>query len=151
MQASLPKMVRMVSVEDMGQGSESLRILGVKWLPQGAAGKSITSEGAVLSQTESNARKADNTSHDEQSKAPNEDVSKDANSRGTEAESANRDQDNDQEAAGLEAEDGEFINMEIAFAYRASDTVRSMKGRERNAHLYMAFYLPGGVKFRKQP
>ncbi len=34
MQASLPKLVRMVSVEDLGQGSESFRILGVRWLPK---------------------------------------------------------------------------------------------------------------------
>src|SRR6266498_1713266 len=36
-QASLPKLVRMISVEDLGQGSEAIRILGVRWLPTGAA------------------------------------------------------------------------------------------------------------------
>ena len=30
MQASLPKLVRMISVEDLGQGSESIRILGIR-------------------------------------------------------------------------------------------------------------------------
>jgi hypothetical protein len=35
MQASLPKFVRMISVEDLGQGSEAVRILGVRWLPTG--------------------------------------------------------------------------------------------------------------------
>ena len=35
MQASLPKFVRMISVEDLGQGSEAIRILGVRWLPTG--------------------------------------------------------------------------------------------------------------------
>jgi len=45
MQASLPRFVRMVSVEDIGQGSESIRILGVRWLPTGAATKSVTEAG----------------------------------------------------------------------------------------------------------
>ncbi len=35
MQASLPKFIRMVGVEDLGQGSESVRILGIRWLPTG--------------------------------------------------------------------------------------------------------------------
>lgn len=35
MQASLPKFVRMIAVEDLGQGSEAVRILGVRWLPTG--------------------------------------------------------------------------------------------------------------------
>lgn len=45
MQASLPKMVRMVSVDDLGQGSESFRVLGVKWLPTGAASQSVDVDG----------------------------------------------------------------------------------------------------------
>lgn len=45
MQASIPKLVRMVSVEDIGQGSESLQILGINWLPKGAAGRSVTEDG----------------------------------------------------------------------------------------------------------
>ena len=45
MQASIPKIVRMVSIEDIGQGNESVRILGVRWLPTGS-----TSD--VINQTE---------------------------------------------------------------------------------------------------
>jgi hypothetical protein len=45
MQASLPKTVRMISVDDLGQGSEAFRILGVKWLPTGAASQSVGVHG----------------------------------------------------------------------------------------------------------
>lgn len=37
MQASLPKLVRGVRVVDLGQGNESVRILGIRWLEAGAA------------------------------------------------------------------------------------------------------------------
>ena len=47
MQASLPKVVRMVSVDDLGQGSESLRILGIKWLPTGAASQTVDKDGKL--------------------------------------------------------------------------------------------------------
>jgi len=47
MQASLPRLVRMVCVEDLGQGSEPLRILGVRWLPKGAAGAEVTDDGKL--------------------------------------------------------------------------------------------------------
>ncbi|KAJ2975535.1 hypothetical protein NQ176_g5466 [Zarea fungicola] len=41
MQASIPKIVRMVSIEDIGQGSEPLRILGIRWLPSGATSDTL--------------------------------------------------------------------------------------------------------------
>jgi hypothetical protein len=41
MQASIPKIVRMVSIEDIGQGNESVRILGVRWLPTGSTSEVI--------------------------------------------------------------------------------------------------------------
>lgn len=44
MQASLPKFVRMISVEDLGQGSEAVRILGVRWLPTGTS-KHVKTKG----------------------------------------------------------------------------------------------------------
>lgn len=47
MQASLPKLVRMVSVEDLGQGSEAIRLLGVRWLPTGAAAMSVSRKGKL--------------------------------------------------------------------------------------------------------
>lgn len=48
----------------------------------------------------------------------------------------------------MEAEEGDFVNIEVAFAYRPS-TGRGIKSRAKHAHLYLAFYLPGKVKLRK--
>ena len=49
MQASLPSFIQMVSVEDIGQGSEAFRIQGVRWLPSGAAARSVGSDGKLES------------------------------------------------------------------------------------------------------
>jgi hypothetical protein len=124
MQASLPSMVRMVAVQDVGQGSEALRILGVRWLPTGAAARSVSSDGKLKSSGE---EKQDRTVQD--------------NGEGQEEAQLKR-QDT------MEAEEGDFVNMEIAFAYRPS-TGRGIKSRAKHAHLYLAFYLPGKVKLRK--
>ncbi|KAF2033859.1 meiotically up-regulated gene 190 protein [Setomelanomma holmii] len=121
MQASLPSMVRMVAVEDIGQGSEALRILGVRWLPTGAAARSVSSDGKLKSSHE---EKKDRTVQDEGE---------------GQGEGGLQRQDT------MEAEEGDFVNVEIAFAYRPS-TGRSIKSRAKHAHLYLAFYLPGKVK-----
>lgn len=106
MQASLPKMVRMISVEDLGQGSEALRILGVRWLPTGAASKSVSEDGKIKGSKGSNDRAVpgegeidDNdqdgqTSGDHESQQENEDSGKDKNI-----------------AEGMEAEEGDFVNV----------------------------------------
>ncbi|KAH7077374.1 hypothetical protein FB567DRAFT_148889 [Paraphoma chrysanthemicola] len=121
MQASLPSMVRMVAVEDIGQGSEALRILGIRWLPTGAAARSVSSDGKLKS---SHQEKDDRTVQD------------DGEGQG---EGGLQRQDT------MEAEEGDFVNVEIAFAYRPS-TGRGIKSRAKHAHLYLAFYLPGKVK-----
>ncbi|KAF8150751.1 hypothetical protein B0H34DRAFT_791097 [Crassisporium funariophilum] len=41
MQATLPKMVHGVRVADVGQGTESIRVLGIRWLDPGSAAKDI--------------------------------------------------------------------------------------------------------------
>lgn len=122
MQASLPSMVRMVAVEDIGQGSEALRILGVRWLPTGAAARSVGDDGKLKSSDE---EKDDRKVQDD-----------------------GEGQEQLQRQDTMEAEEGDFVNMEIAFAYRPS-TGRGIKSRAKHAHLYLAFYLPGKVKFRK--
>jgi hypothetical protein len=122
MQASLPSMVRMIAVEDIGQGSEALRILGIRWLPTGAAARSVSSDGKLKSPDE---EKDDRTVQDDgegQEKLQRQDT--------------------------MEAEEGDFVNVEVAFAYRPS-TGRGIKSRAKHAHLYRAFYLPGKVKLRK--
>ena len=53
-------------------------------------------------------------------------------------------------AEGLEAEEGDFVNVEVAFAYRArTSRAKDLRKKSKNAHLFLAFYLPGGIKFRK--
>jgi hypothetical protein len=120
MQASLPKLVRMVSVDDIGQGSEAVRILGVRWLPAGAATESVTEDGGLTSEQQVDEGKSDKK------------------------ESAEG--DGKEIAAGMEAEDGEFINLEVAFAYRSRSSSDSMRERSKDMHLYLAFYLPGNIK-----
>jgi hypothetical protein len=112
----------MVAVEDVGQGSEALRILGVRWLPTGAAARSVSAEGKL--------------------KTPNEE--KDDRTVQDDGEGQEQLQRHDT----MEAEEGDFVNVEIAFAYRPS-TGRGIKSRAKHAHLYLAFYLPGKVKIRK--
>jgi len=121
MQASLPSMVRMVAVQDLGQGSEALRILGVRWLPTGAAARSIDTDGKLKSPDE---EKGDRTVQE------------------AEDDSAEPVHDT------MEAEEGDFVNVEIGFAYRPS-TGKGIKSRAKHAHLYLAFYLPGNIKLRK--
>ncbi|KAM6476255.1 hypothetical protein HDV62DRAFT_251905 [Trichoderma sp. SZMC 28011] len=124
MQASLPKMIRMVSVEDIGQGSESLRILGVRWLPTGAAAQAVTEDGKIISHKDKNSR---------------------SNSELGEEEEPDSKSDNST-SRGMAAEEGDFINLEVAFAYRTRSTSKSFKERSKNMHLYLAFYLPGNLK-----
>jgi hypothetical protein len=137
MQASLPKLVRMVSIDDVGQGSESLRILGVRWLPTGAAARSVGEDGKL---------KSDNKEKSDRS-VPNEgNIQNNDNDKGDSGEGDGGDENL---AEGMEAEEGDFVNVEIAFAYRPSTGRRGMKERAKNAHLYMAFYMPSNVKLRK--
>lgn len=122
MQASLPGMVRMVAVEDLGQGSEALRILGIRWLPTGAAARSVGSDGKLKSSDQENDARTAPEDNDDQDKQPEQDT--------------------------MDAEDGDFVNVEVAFAYRPS-TGKGIKSRAKHAHLLLAFYLPGKVKMRK--
>lgn len=129
MQASLPSMVRMVAVEDLGQGSEALRILGIRWLPTGAAARSIGSDGKLKSSKEEKEDRKHEDDGDDKNKEP---------------EGSSEQPEHDE----MDAEEGDFVNVEVAFAYRPS-TGRGIKSRAKHAHLYLAFYLPGKVKLRK--
>lgn len=129
MQASLPKVVRMVSIEDLGQGSEAFRLLGVRWLPTGAAARSVSQDGKLKAQDgQHNDRVAPG-----QGEVENDDDRKD------------RSPDEQQIAEGMEAEQGDFVNLELAFAYKARTSGKSLKKRSKNAHLLLKFYMPGGV------
>lgn len=124
MQASLPTLIRMVSVDDIGQGSEALRILGVRWLPAGAATESVTS--------------GDKPTSDGQEKDSSESqVDEDKQLGEDEAQ---------QVTHGMEAEEGDFINLEVAFAYRSRSATKGLKEKTKDMHLYLAFYFAGNIK-----
>lgn len=150
MQASLPKLVRMISVEDLGQGSEAIRILGIRWLPSGAAAENISVDGK---------KKSSKRNGRSDRKVPGEgELEDDTRSNGgsdgnhSTLSDENEDEgDGENIAEGMEAEEGDFINMEVAFTYRASSSGKSLRIKSKNAHLYLAFYLPGGIRFRKYP
>lgn len=111
----------MVSVDDLGQGSEAIRILGIKWLPPGNAKKDVAGSGVTQGQTQAR-------------------------------QSRNSDADSGQEKTvpeGMEAEEGDFVNAEVGFSYRASSSGKSMRVKAKKPHLYLVFYLPGGVQLRE--
>lgn len=152
MQASLPKLVQMVSVDDIGQGSESLRILGVRWLPTGAAARSVGSKGKLNPAGDSKHQndrsvpgegEIDDRAEDKDNK--NDDDKRDDPS-GDSGDKAEDGSEKQQVAEGMEAEEGDFVNLEVAFAYRARSGKVTMKDRMRDMHLYLAFYLPGNIK-----
>lgn len=143
MQASLPKAIKMVSVDDMGQGSESIRILGVRWLPTGAASQSVGSDGQVRKGGESS--KSDRTDPQQSQDALSDGLS---NDKPEAPDNENPKQQEQEEVAmheGMEAEEGDFINLELALAYRSRTAGKSFKAKTKNAHLFLKFYLPGGI------
>ncbi|KAL8706429.1 MAG: hypothetical protein Q9201_000484 [Fulgogasparrea decipioides] len=150
MQASLPKLVRMISVEDLGQGNEAVRILGIKWLPIGNAKKDVSVDGQVQggAQEKESDRKVPNEGELDGELAPCN-VNKDENTQGDQGPKTNAGSSNEEQAVaeGLEAEEGDFVNVELGLSYRASSTGKSIKVKAKNAHLYLVFYLPGGIRF----
>ncbi|KAG6204592.1 hypothetical protein E4U35_003284 [Claviceps purpurea] len=138
MQASLPKLVRMVSVDDIGQGSESIRILGIQWLPTGAASKSVTEDGKLASKDEDAHSKKGQASLTSSPESGPDDNPLQEGSKGVSKVDA--------AAQGMQGEEGDFVNIEVAFAYRTRSSSRGLKDRSKDMHLYLAFYLPGNVK-----
>jgi hypothetical protein len=143
MQASLPRVVQMVSVDDVGQGSEALRILGVRWLPTGAAARSVGSDGKLQSKGEGDGK-------NDRSVPGEGEVEKNGSSdRESNSTDSNGEGDGSQRAEvaeGMEAEEGDFVNLEVSFAYRARKAT-TFRERTKDIHLYLAFYLMGGLKF----
>lgn len=148
MQASLPKLVRMVSVEDLGQGNEAIRILGVRWLPTGAAAKTISKDGKIKNDKDEGDRKVPGQGEVDDETRPDDEGSsgKDEQSKGDQQK---KESDQENVAEGMEAEEGDFVNIEVGFSYRASSSGKGIKKKSKNAHLFLAFYLPGGIRFRE--
>ncbi|KAI9700546.1 MAG: hypothetical protein M1820_006700 [Bogoriella megaspora] len=137
MQASLPKLVRMVSVDDIGQGSESIRVLGIRWLPTGAAAQSVDTRGH-LQQGAKNSDRAVPGEGEVEDTAKEDENNKDSQKEG--------EQESEDFAEGMEAEEGDFVNIEVAFAYRSRSSSKRFRDKVKNAHIYMALYLPGNIK-----
>ena len=154
MQASLPKMVRMISVEDIGQGSEAIRILGIKWLPAGAASKNVSLDGEIESDMSKESDRLvpgqEKLDLDESSRETEPSQSQDRHSDDVGKNDSSADTNDENVAEGMEAEEGDFVNVELGFAYRASSNKgKNLRSRAKNAHLYLAFYLPGGIRLRR--
>ncbi|MCJ1471796.1 hypothetical protein MMC13_000437 [Lambiella insularis] len=151
MQASLPRIVRMVSVEDIGQGSETIRILGIRWLPTGAAARSVSLDGKIQPKHEEDSDRkaagqgevADNVKPDDSQTKKEDGKSPD----GGKQDEKDTEADKEDIAEGMEAEEGDFVNMEVAFSYRAKSSGKGLRKKVKNAHLLLAFYLPGKIKF----
>jgi hypothetical protein len=141
----------MVSVEDIGQGSESIRILGIKWLPTGAASKSVTSDGKLQKRDSKSDRTVPGQGEIQDSQDSNDDqngLAKSTSNPNDPTKQRLQDEESNQNISeGMEAEEGEFVNMEIAFAYKARANGKSLRNLAKNAHLYLGFYLPGNIKF----
>ncbi|KAL9590471.1 MAG: hypothetical protein Q9203_000750 [Teloschistes exilis] len=152
MQASLPKLVRMISVEDLGQGNEALRILGVKWLPTRNAKQDVSTDGRLQrkSQVQEDDRKVQIEGQSDRD--PGLHVSDpEREDHGSDPPSNDAEKGGEEHpiAEGMEAEEGDFVNFEVGLSYRAASTGKSMKVKAKNAHLYLIFYLPGGIRIRK--
>ena len=137
MQASLPRLVRMISVDDLGQGSESIRILGVRWLPPGLAASSVSIDGELASGTKSASEKHGKNSSDRKVQGEGE-VQNPSKQEGRSTSnqsggSTSENQDSESVAEGMEAEEGDFVNVEIAFAYRARAAGKSLRTKSKNA------------------
>jgi hypothetical protein len=150
MQASLPKMVRMVSVNDLGQGSESFRVLGVRWLPRGAANQTVDIDGNLKPPPNqaTNDRAAPGVGEvedEETSDKVDQDVPRDKEPPKEQQEKKQKQEEQEAMAEGLEAEQGDFVSLELALAYRARSSGKSLKLKAKNAHLLLKFYLPGSV------
>ncbi|KAK6841564.1 hypothetical protein PG987_002424 [Apiospora arundinis] len=149
MQASLPKVVKMVSVDDMGQGNEGIRILGVRWLPSGAASMTLNQDGGLEKPDNTKTGSSDSTDAEESGEGGDENQQDNDGSEGNPQD--DRVQTGDEkggsaeERAGMEAEEGDFINLELALSYRSRSSGKGIKAKAKNAHLYLKFYLPGGV------
>jgi hypothetical protein len=128
MQASLPKLVNMVNVEDLGQGSETPRILGIRWLPPDATASAHSASSMVHSGgVDRGGSKSEDSNGQQQ--GPHE-------------------QEEDLMKA-VEAEEGDSVSLEVAFAYRARPAARKLSSKAENAHLFLAVYLPAGIRLRK--
>lgn len=138
MQSNLPKMVNMINVEDLGQGSEAPRILGVRWLPSDATARSTSA---------SRKGHGEDTQEKSQFEGPNSQQQNPKHDEYTKNEPQEKQEENLMEV--VEAEEGDFVCLEVVFAYRARPAARKLSDKAKNAHLFLGIHLPAGLHLRK--
>lgn len=152
MQASLPKVIKMVSVDDMGQGNQSLRVLGIRWLPTGAASRTVGPGGKL--EESGQAKDTDRTDSEkaqDRGSDGNPTDYEDHKGEGEKDTKADKEKGKQEEQSeetireGMEAEEGDFVNLELALAYRSRASGRSIRAKAKNAHLFLKFYPLGGI------
>ncbi|MCO5596105.1 hypothetical protein L7F22_050165 [Adiantum nelumboides] len=116
MQASIPKFIHAVKVEDLAQGSTPLRMTGFRVLPDAEAKDLQSASQEHLRQEREKEEK------------------KFKSNKGLEDDSSNNKK---------VAEDvgGTFINLELSFVYRARPTTDNVASKSRNAHLLIKFWV----------
>ncbi|CAO1596623.1 hypothetical protein XANCAGTX0491_000456 [Xanthoria calcicola] len=124
--------------------AEAIRILGIKWLPTGNAKKDVSVGGRIQENHQKSPDRGDVYTKKESHDAEGNSSSQPSNAEGIDPNESGEDE---AIAGGMEAEEGNFVNVEVGFSYRASNTGTSMKVKAKNAHLYLLFYLPGGIRF----
>lgn len=146
MQANLPKLVNMINVEDLGQGSEALRILGVRWLPSDATDCSVSAGKKV--HAESNARDAENNAHEDNKY---EDLNSQQQNQKDGQNTMNEPQKELHENGmkTVETEEGDSVSLEVTFAYKARPAGKKLSRKAKNAHIFLGIYLPAGIRLRK--
>lgn len=135
----------MVSVDDMGQGNQSLRILGIRWLPSGAASRTVGTDGKL---EKADKNKSSDRTDPEAAQEESADDETSGEKQGDKDDGNKTKEDEQSEVAmreGMEAEEGDFINLELAVAYRSRATGKSIRAKAKNAHLFLKFYSLGGV------
>ncbi|KAF8323426.1 hypothetical protein DL93DRAFT_2223342 [Clavulina sp. PMI_390] len=113
MQASLPSFIDAVKISDLGQGSNPVRIVAMRGLPDQPGDKSYPREewidqGKPVSLT------------------PEEEAKKREEGR---------------EDASLEDQSGDYVNMEVALSYQAKPGEHGDSLRTHNIHLMLEFFL----------
>lgn len=138
MQSNLPKMVNMINVEDLGQGNEAPRILGVRWLPSDATARSTSA---------SRKSHRDDTQEYPKNEGPNGQQQDPKDGEYTKNEPQERQEGNLTKT--VEAEEGDSVSLEVAFAYKARPAGSKLSDKAKNAHLFLGIHLPAGLHLRK--
>ncbi|PWN33168.1 uncharacterized protein FA14DRAFT_146898 [Meira miltonrushii] len=117
MQASIPKFIHAVKVEDLAQGSTPLRMTGFRVLPDAEAKdlQAASQEHLRQERTKEEKKLSQQEGFD----------------------------DDDSSNKKKKAEDlgGTFINLELSFVYRARPTADTVASKSRNAHLLIKFWV----------